>query len=96
MRREELEHVIAAAANIVDEDDFVVVGSQAILGAYPDPPAELLYSMEADIFPRAARRKPSSSMETSGMARNSTGPTGTTHTVLAPRRHRLPPAGRSA
>jgi hypothetical protein len=38
MRRDEFEHVIAAAANVVDEDEFVVIGSQAILGPYPDAP----------------------------------------------------------
>lgn len=30
MRRADLEHVVAAAAQIVGEDEFVVVGSQAI------------------------------------------------------------------
>jgi len=29
-----------------------VIGSQAILGAYPDAPVELLTSIEADVFPR--------------------------------------------
>lgn len=51
MRRVELEHVIAAAANILDEDEFVVIGSQAILGAYPDAPQSLLRSIEADLYP---------------------------------------------
>ena len=32
MRREDLEHVVGAAANVAGEDEFVVVGSQAILG----------------------------------------------------------------
>jgi len=49
--REELEHVIAAAANIVGEDEFVVIGSQAILGSHPNAPEEMLRSMEADIYP---------------------------------------------
>jgi hypothetical protein len=51
VRRVEFEHIIAAAANIVEEDEFVVVGSQAILGSYPKPPEALLQSMEADIYP---------------------------------------------
>ena len=51
MRREEFEHVIAAAANVVGEDEFVVIGSQAILGSYPDAPESMLRSMEADIYP---------------------------------------------
>src|SRR5919106_3177251 len=54
MRREDLDHVIAAAAQIVGESEFVVVGSQAILAAHPDAPATLLRSQEADIYPRQA------------------------------------------
>lgn len=38
MRIDQLMHVIAAAANVVGEDQFVVVGSQAILGSHPDAP----------------------------------------------------------
>lgn len=52
MRRADLEHVVAAAAQIVGEHEFVVVGSQAILGSYPDAPASLLRSQEADVYPR--------------------------------------------
>jgi hypothetical protein len=51
MRRPEFEHVIAAAANVVDEDEIVVIGSQAILGVCPNAPAALLRSMEADLYP---------------------------------------------
>jgi hypothetical protein len=50
VRREEFEHVIAAA-NVIGEDEFVVIGSQAILGSYPDAPESMLRSMEADIYP---------------------------------------------
>ena len=53
MRREQLEHLIRAAAQVADADDLVVVGSQAILGAYPDAPESLLASIEADMYPRA-------------------------------------------
>lgn len=52
MQREQLEHVIRAAASISDDDEIMVVGSQAMLGAYPDAPAELLRSVEVDVFPR--------------------------------------------
>jgi hypothetical protein len=51
VRRRHFEHVITAAANVVQEDEFVVIGSQAILGSVDEPPAELLESMEADIYP---------------------------------------------
>jgi hypothetical protein len=57
MRRADLEHVVAAAAQIVGEDEFVVVGSQAILGSYPDAPASLLRSQEADVYPRNSPEK---------------------------------------
>ena len=52
MRRDQLEHIIRAAADIADDDHIVVVGSQAILGSAPDAPPDLLVSMEADVFPR--------------------------------------------
>ena len=51
MTREQLEHVVRAAAAVV-RDDLVVVGSQAILGEHPDAPESLLVSQEADVFPR--------------------------------------------
>src|SRR5258708_4048668 len=52
MTRAQLEHIIRAAGTIADVDDVVVVGSQAVLGEFPDAPAELLVSNEADVFPR--------------------------------------------
>jgi hypothetical protein len=51
--RSQLEHIIRAAAAIVDTQDLVVIGSQAILGSYAHAPEELLVSMEADVFPKA-------------------------------------------
>ena len=51
MKRSELEHVLRAAAAISQENSFVVVGSQAILLAYPHAPAELLVSREIDLYP---------------------------------------------
>jgi hypothetical protein len=50
MQRGNLEHIIRAAAAITGTDRFVIVGSQAILGQFPNPPAELLVSAEADVF----------------------------------------------
>ena len=51
MRRHELEHIIRAAAAITNEYEFVVVGSQSILGGFPDAPKDLLESTEADVYP---------------------------------------------
>lgn len=52
MTRAALEHIIRAAADIADDDEIVVVGSQAILGQYPLAPPDLLVSVEADVYPR--------------------------------------------
>ncbi len=57
MRRHELEHIIRAAAAITDETEFVCVGSQAVLGQYPNAPPELLISNEVDIYPEKAPEK---------------------------------------
>jgi len=51
MKRPEFEHVLRAAAEIVN-DELVVIGSQAVLGQYPDAPESLLRSVEVDLFPR--------------------------------------------
>ena len=52
MTRQQLEHVIRAAAATADVKEIVVIGSQSILGVHPNAPAELTISMEADVFPR--------------------------------------------
>ncbi len=52
MNRSQLEHVIRAAAAIAGDTDIVVIGSQAILGRYPEAPAELLVSADVDLYPR--------------------------------------------
>jgi hypothetical protein len=57
MNRAALEHILRAAAAIADERDFVVIGSQAVLGQFPHAPDALLASIEADIYPRQAPAK---------------------------------------
>jgi hypothetical protein len=52
VKRPDLEHIIRAAGTIADVEDLIVIGSQAVLGAFPDAPPELLVSNEADVFPR--------------------------------------------
>jgi hypothetical protein len=52
MTRDQLEHIIRAAAEIANDEEIVVVGSQAILGSFPDAPDELLVSVEADVYPK--------------------------------------------
>ena len=51
MTLEQLEHVIRASAAITGVADIVVIGSQSVLGTFPDAPAELLISLEADVYP---------------------------------------------
>lgn len=52
MTREQLEHIIRASAVIADDDEIVIVGSQSILGQYPEAPPALLRSIEADVYPK--------------------------------------------
>jgi hypothetical protein len=49
--REQLEQLLRAAAEIAADDEIVVIGSQAILGQFPDAPASMRVSVEADLFP---------------------------------------------
>jgi len=53
VRREQLEHVIAASAEILETDRFVVIGSQAIHSIH-DPPPAMLVSIEVDVYPADA------------------------------------------
>jgi hypothetical protein len=52
MQRSELEHLIRASGEIAGDNEIVIVGSQAILGQFPNAPMQLLISMEADIYPK--------------------------------------------
>lgn len=57
MHREDFLHVLHAAAVVTGETEFVVIGSQAILGSHPDPPDAMLRSQEADVYPLHAAEK---------------------------------------
>ena len=52
MQRSELEHIIRASGEIAGDDEIIIIGSQSILGQFPDAPMPLLMSMEADIYPK--------------------------------------------
>jgi hypothetical protein len=52
MDRSQLEHAIRAAADVVRHNEFIIIGSQAILGEHPDAPAILRRSIEIDMIPR--------------------------------------------
>ena len=54
MTREELEHIIRASGDVTDQYEFVIVGSQSMLGPVPRPEDVFTVSMEADIYPLQA------------------------------------------
>ena len=53
MKRSELEHLIRAAGRIAGDREIVVIGSQAVLGQFPDAPLVLRRSMEGDLYPKS-------------------------------------------
>jgi hypothetical protein len=52
MKRSELEHILRACKGTTGETEFIVIGSQAILGRHPDAPRVLRKSMELDVYPK--------------------------------------------
>lgn len=52
MNRLELEHIVRAPAGITGQTEFIIIGSQSILGKFPDAPRSLRHSMELDIYPK--------------------------------------------
>ena len=52
MKRSDLEHILRASKGVTGETEFIVIGSQSILGSCPDAPHVLRQSMEADLYPR--------------------------------------------
>jgi hypothetical protein len=50
MNREQLEHILRAAGAITGRTEWVIIGSQAILGAIPDAPEEITVSEELDLY----------------------------------------------
>lgn len=55
MRRDQLEHAIRSACQIIDHSELIIVGSQSILGSYGEGelPPEATMSVEVDILPIA-------------------------------------------
>jgi hypothetical protein len=52
MRRDQLEHLIRAAGRVLEAEEVIVIGSQAILASVPSGlPPEAVRSIEADILP---------------------------------------------
>ena len=51
MKRQQLEHILRASAAILGDAEFIVIGSQSILGAHPEADGPLATSLEADLYP---------------------------------------------
>jgi hypothetical protein len=63
MKRADLEHILRASKGVTGETEFIVVGSQSILGKHPDAPRILRESIEADVYPK---HRPDLSLELLG------------------------------
>ena len=50
MNREQLEHILRAAGAITGLNEWVIIGSQAILGSVPNAPDEITVSEELDLY----------------------------------------------
>jgi hypothetical protein len=51
VKREDLEHIIRAAGDVLQESEVIIVGSQAILGAsYEGLPKDVMLSVEVDVM----------------------------------------------
>jgi hypothetical protein len=53
VRRDQLEHGIRAATDVLREDSIIIIGSQSVLGSVDDNvlPPQVLLSMEIDVLP---------------------------------------------
>lgn len=91
MKRQELEHIVRVAAAITGETEFIIIGSQSILGKFPDAPRSLRQSMEADIYPKA---RPELAELISGSIRTFTAPSTTTPMAWPQIPQRFPLAGK--
>jgi hypothetical protein len=67
MTKTELELALLFAAKIAKDSDFLVLGSQSILGSVKKPPKACLVSREVDLYPRK-------NYQASGLVLNALGP----------------------
>jgi hypothetical protein len=51
VQKADLEHIIRAAADVTNEYEIIIVGSQSILGSIAHPPEVCTMSAEADVLP---------------------------------------------
>jgi hypothetical protein len=53
MKKQQLDHVLRAAGRITGEKRFLIIGSQALHGSYPDLPDDIARSAEVDLIATA-------------------------------------------
>ena len=51
MNRKQLEHAIRAACEIAGDTAVIVMGSQSVLGQFPEAPGDVTTSIEVDMYP---------------------------------------------
>jgi hypothetical protein len=94
VRPHEFDHILGSAANETGQEEFVVIGGQAILGSIDEPPEDLLQSMT----PTSTRwrTRPTRTMAPApwATAPNFTWRSATTPTAWGPRPPRHRQAGR--
>jgi len=49
VRKQQLDHVLRVAGAITGAEQFIIIGSQALHGKYPDLPDEIVRSVEVDL-----------------------------------------------
>lgn len=50
MKKQQLDHVLRAAGAITGAEQFIIIGSQALHGKYPDLPDAIVRSIEVDLI----------------------------------------------
>lgn len=53
MKKQQLDHVLRAAGRITGEKQFLIIGSQALHGKYPDLPDEIAHSAAVDLIAKS-------------------------------------------
>ena len=54
MKKQHVDHVLRAAAKITGEKRFIIVGSQALHGKFPDVADEIIMSAEVDLIAKSS------------------------------------------
>lgn len=85
MRRDQLEHAIRTACQIIGHGEVIVVGSQSVLGTFDENqlPAAATMSQEVDILPIVPPRRRSRALPTISRVWPASSPCSSSSTVFA-------------